>query len=180
MRNQNCCCMGPLPQSPNLPDTIIYTSVVGQTGPTGPTGATGPTGPAGEATTLVASTNRNDNAQTVTENNMVSITGTNVLSSDTDDLLFVANTVRINATGLYLITTTLELSGDAKTYNFAIRVNDTDYAFVGTINTGANTGTVSHTIYLNIATSPTTVAVYSRTSGSTSISKAELDVVRIV
>lgn len=183
MRNPNCCCMGPIPQSPTLPETIIYTSVVGEVGPTGPTGATGPTGPTGAtgvSEPLEASTNRNDNAQTVNQNDVVSITGTNVLSRDTTDMLFVNNTVRLNSGGLYLITTTIELTGDAKTYDLAIRVNETDYAFVGIINTGANKGTVSHTIYLNLSTSPSVVSIYSRTTGSINISRAELDVVKIV
>lgn len=183
MQNKNCCCVGPVVQGPTLPETIIYTSVVGQigpTGPTGPTGATGPVGPAGGVQTLEASTNRNDNAQQVQEHGVVSITGSNILSCDTTDMLFVNNTVRLESAGLYLMTATVELTGDAKTYNLAIRVDQTDYDFVGIINTGANKGTVSHTIYLNLATSPTVVAIYNRTNDTINISRAELDIVKIV
>lgn len=183
MQTKNCCCGGSIVQGPSLPDTIIYTSVVGEVGPTGPIGPTGPTGaagPAGGAQTIDASTNRNDNPQTVQENGVVSISGSNILSCDATDMIFVNNTVRLESAGLFGITATIELTGDAKTYDLAIRVNQTDYDFVGIINTGANKGTVSHTIYINLATAPTTVAIYNKTSGTINISRAELDVVRIV
>lgn len=167
MRNNNCCCGG------NFAQPIFrYVYITGPAGPQGPAGENG-------TATLSASTNRNDTTQTVATASVVSITGTNVLSNDTNDLLFVNNTVRINATGLYLITTTLEATGDAGSYNFSITVNDTDYTFVVTIPTGATVGTASHTIYLNIATSPTTVSIYNRSGSTVTLNKAELDVVRL-
>ncbi len=143
------------------------------------TGPQGPAGADGESVTLEASTNRNDTTQTVQNGGVVSITGTNVLTNDAD-MLFVNNTVRLNSAGLYLITTTLEASGSAGTYNFAITVDSVEYAFVLTINTGATTGTVSHTIYLNIATSPTVISINNKGSASATIEKAELDVVKLV
>lgn len=152
---------------------------IGVTGPTGPTGATGATGPSGTTATLEASTNRDDTTQTVGENGVVSITGTNVLTTDTD-ILFVDNTVRLNSGGVYLITATIEVTDDAGTYNFAIRVGDTDYSFVVIVNTGASIGTNSHTIYLNISTSPTVVAIYNRNTSSTTVTKSELDVIKLV
>lgn len=141
---------------------------------------TGPQGPAGEdgTATLGASTNRNDTTQTVATNAVVSITGTNVLTND-EDMLFVNNTVRINNTGLYLITATVEATGDAGAYTFAITVNDTDYTFVINITGDATTGTTSHTIYLNISTSPTVVSIYNRGQSTVTINKAELNVVRL-
>lgn len=167
MRNNNCCCGNNTLQSINR-----YVYITGPAGPQGPPGADG-------TATLNASTNRNDTTQTVATASVVSITGTNVLSNNTTDLLFVNNTVRINSTGLYLITTTIEATGDAGSYNFAITVNDTDYAFVVTIPDGATIGTTSHTIYLNIATSPTTVSVYNRSGSTVTLNNAELDVVRL-
>lgn len=154
------------------PQNTIYRYVY-ITGPQGPAGADG------ESVTLEASTNRNDTTQTVQSGGVVSITGTNVLTNDAD-MLFVNNTVRLNSAGLYLITTTLEASGSAGTYNFAITVDSVEYAFVLTINTGATTGTVSHTIYLNIATTPTVISINNKGSASATIEKAELDVVKLV
>ncbi len=166
MRNNNCCCGG------NITQPIIrYVYITGPAGPQGPAGENG-------TATLSVSTNRNDTTQTVATASVVSITGTNVVTND-EDLLFVNNTVRINATGLYLITTTLEATGTAGSYNFAITVNDTDYTFVVTIPTGATTGTASHTIYLNIATSPTTISVYNKSGSTVTLNKAELNVVRL-
>lgn len=162
MQNNNCCCNGS--NGSNMITRLIYV-----TGPQGPAGATG---------TLEASTNRNDTTQTVTNDSVVSITGTNVLTNDAD-MLFVNNTVRINSTGLYLITTTIEASGNAGSYTLALRVNDTDYNFVLTINNEASIGTTSHTIYLNIGTSPTVVSIYNRSDTTLTIQRAELDVVKL-
>lgn len=190
MRRNNCC-NNTNDRCPKPVDRIINRTVVGRTGPTGPTGATGPTGPtgvtgvtgatgpSGTTATLEASTNRDDTTQTVGENGIVSITGTNVLTTDTD-ILFVNNTVRLNSGGVYLITATIEVTDDAGTYNFAIRVGDTDYSFVVIVNTGASIGTNSHTIYLNISTSPTVVSIYNRNTSSTTVTKSELDVIKLV
>lgn len=165
MQNNNCCCDGS--NGSNMVTRVIYV-----TGPQGPAGADGATG------TLEASTNRNDTTQTVTNDSVVSITGTNVLTNDAD-MLFVNNTVRINSTGLYLITTTIEASGNAGSYTLALRINDTDYNFVLTINNEASLRTISHTIYLNIDTSPTVVSIYNRSDTTLTIQRAELDVVRL-
>lgn len=193
MRRNNCC-NNTNDRCPRPVDRIINRTVVGRTGPTGatgptgptgvtgptgPTGVTGATGPSGTTATLEASTNRNDTTQTVDENGVVSITGTNVLTTDTD-ILFVNNTVRLNSGGVYLITATIEVTDDAGTYNFAIRVGDTDYSFVVIVNTGASIGTSSHTIYLNISSSPTVVSLYNRNTSSTTVTKSELDVIKLV
>lgn len=164
--NNNCCCGGGLPQT-----ITRYIYITGPAGPQGPAGRDG-------SATLSASTNRNDTTQTVATNSVVSITGTNVLTNDAD-MLFVNNTVRINSTGLYLITTTLEATGDAGSYNFSITVDNTDYTFVVTIADGATVGTTSHTIYLNVSSSPTVVSIYNRSASTVTINKAELDVVKI-
>lgn len=144
------------------------------------TGPRGPQGPAGKdgIATLSASTNRRDTNQTVTNDSTVSITGTNVLTNDAD-MIFVNNTVRLNSTGLYLITTTLEITGNAGSYNFAITINNTDYDFVVIIEDDATIGTTSHTIYVNITESPTVVAIYNRSNDTVTLNKAELDVVKI-
>lgn len=178
MRYNNCCdsrnTCGPTPIT-----RTIYRTVVGPTGATGPTGPTGATGPAGTTEVLEASINRNDTTQTVAENNVVSITGTNVLTEIDGDMLFVNNTVRLESGGVYLINATIEASGTAGSYDMAINVNGTDYRFVVTINTGETAGTTSHTIFLNISTTPTTVSIYNRDSDSVTIEKAELDVVKL-
>lgn len=176
--NRNTRCVRPI-------NRTIYNTILGATGPTGATGATGPTGPtgatgpAGTTALLDASINRNDNAQVVTENSVVDITGTNVLTNLDGDLLFVNNMVQLRAGGVYLINATVEVSGTDGTYNMAIDVGGTDYKFVTTIANSANSGTVSHTIFLNIANNSTTVAIYDRTSGSTTIEKAELDIIKL-
>lgn len=187
MLNNNCC-NNTNECCPKTIDRIINRTVVGATGATGPTGptgvtgatgATGATGSAGTTATLEASINRDDTTQTVAQNGTVSITGTNVLTTDTD-MLFVNNTVRLASAGVYLITATVEVADDAGTYNFAIDVEGVDYAFVVIVNDDATVGTNTHTIYLNIATAPTTISVVSRTADSTTVSKSELDVIKLV
>lgn len=182
MQNRKCCdnkCWS----KPTT--TTIYRQIIGSTGPTGPTGATGvtgPTGPTGATGTtalLEASINRNDSTQTVLENGVVSIAGTNVLTNLDGDLLYVNNTVRLGTAGVYLINATLEITGNAGAYNFAIDVGGTDYNFVAVITDGATTGTISHTIFLNVANDSTTVSIYSRQTGSSTLEKAELDVVKL-
>lgn len=181
MRNNNCCneidiC------APKTIDRTIYKTVVGATGATGATGPTGPTGPTGATgttATLEASINRDDTTQTVVENNVVSITGTNVLTDIDSDIMFVNNTVRLNSGGVYLITATIETTGTTGSYSFAIDVGGTDYKFVAIINDDANSGTVSHTIYLNISTTPTVVSIYNRNNNSVTVSRAELDVIKL-
>lgn len=174
MRNNNCCSGGNGSQNEicgnGLPNTIYRYVYI--TGPQGPAGADG------ESVSLEASTNRNDTTQTVQSGDVVSITGTNVLTNDAD-MIFVNNTVRLNSTGLYLITTTLEASGTAGTYRFAITVDSVDYTFVLTINTGETVGSVSHTIYLNISSSPTVISINNKGTTSATIEKAELDVVKL-
>lgn len=185
MKNNNCflpinlCHSRCANKTPN--QTIIrLTGPTGPAGPVGPTGATGPTGPTGGGATLDASINRNDTTQTVVENNVVSITGTNVLTNLDSDLFFVNNMVRINSSGVYLITATIEMTGTEGSYEFAINVGGKDYKSIAIVNNDSNSGTVSHTIYLNISTTPTDVSIYNRNNSSTTISKAELDVVRLV
>lgn len=163
--NNKCCC------GCNQPRTITR-YITGPRGPQGPAGRDG-------TATLSASTNRRDTTQTVTAGSNVSIAGTNVLTDDSD-MIYVNDTVRINSTGLYLITTTLEITDNAGSYNFAIAVNDTDYDFVITITDDNIIGTTSHTIYLNISTTPAVVSVVNRNNSTVTINKAELDVVRIV
>lgn len=186
MKNNKCCTPTNLCRSRYPYQSIItLTGPTGPAGPVGATGATGVTGPTGAtgatgSTTLEASINRSDTTQTVAENNVVSITGTNVLTNMDSVLMFVNNMVRISSSGVYLITATVEITGTEGSYDFAISVNGTDYKFIALINDDANSGTVSHTIYLNISTTPTDIAIYNRNSSSTTISKAELDVVRLV
>lgn len=183
MSNRNCCDENDMCCCPKTIDRTIYKTVLGATGPTGPTGATGATGATGSSgttATLEASINRDDTTQTVIENNTVSITGTNVLTDLDSDILFVNNTVRLGSGGVYLITATVEISGTAGSYDFAIDVGGTDYKFVAIINNDASAGTVSHTIYQNIVTSPTTIAIYNRNNASTTVTKAELDVIKLV
>lgn len=177
--NNNGCCSRPI-------NRTIYQTIVGATGPTGATGPkgetgpTGATGPTGTTALLEASINRNDSVQTVLENNVVSITGTNVLTNIDGDMIFVNNTVRLGMAGVYLVNATIETTGATGVYEFSIDVGGTNYNFVANINDGSNKGTVSHTIFLNIATDSTAIAIYSRHSGSVTISKAELDVVKLM
>lgn len=177
MRNNNCCndniCY------PLIEDRIIYRTVRGATGATGTTGATGPTGESSMTATLEASINRNDTTQTVVENTTVSITGTNVLTVMDSDMLFFNNTVRLGSGGVYLINATIEINGTAGSHDFAINVGGTDYKFVVIINDDANTGTTSHTIFLNITDSSTDIAIYNRNSSSENVTKAELDVIKL-
>lgn len=182
MRNKNCCddtnmCC------PKTIDRTIYKTVLGTTGPTGATGPTGPTGATGATgttATLEASINRNDTTQTVTENSVVSITGTNVLTVMDSDMMFVNNMVRLNSGGVYLINATIEITGTAGDSNaFTINVGGTDYRFVAIINDDETAGVVSHTIFLNIATNPTDITIYNRNNASATITKAELDVVKL-
>lgn len=182
MQNNNCCddrqnCC------PKTIDRTIYKTILGTTGATGATGATGPTGPTGAtgtSTTLEASINRNDTTQTVVENNVVSITGTNVLTVMDSDMLFVNNMVRLGSAGVYLINATIEITGTAGvSNNFAVNVGGTDYTFTVIINDDATIGTISHTIFLNIATNNTDVSIYNRNNTSVTVSKAELDVIKL-
>lgn len=188
MRNSNCCdknirCPRPI-------NRVIYTTVlgptgaIGPTGPTGPTGAIGPIGPTGATgpagtTSLQTSINRNDTTQTVAENNVVSITGTNVLTDIDGDMLFVNNSVRLGSAGVYLINATIETTGTAGSYDFSIDVGGTNYNFVAIINDDANSGTTSHTIFLNIANESTTIGIYNRHTSVVTVAKAELDVVKL-
>ena len=88
------------------------------------------------------------------------------------------NIVTINSTGLYSITATINLTGGQDTYNMAINVGGTDYIFSGLIGPSEDTGSVSHTIFLNVTTSPTTVALYNRDGDTINIARAELNVVK--
>lgn len=164
--NNKCCC------GCNPPQAITkYVCTAGPQGPQGPAGKDG-------IATLSASTNRRDTVQTVTAGSTVSITGTNVLTNDSD-MLFVNNTVRLNSTGLYLITTTLEITDNAGTYNFSITVDNADYDFIITVMEDNIIGITSHTVYLNITTAPTVVSITNRNNSSITANKAELDIVKL-
>lgn len=163
----NMCCCG----SYQVQAITRYVYITGPRGPQGPAGRDG-------TATLSASTNRRDTVQTVTADSTISITGTNVLTNDAD-MLFVNNTVRLNSTGLYLITATLEITGTAGSYNFSITVDDVDYDFIVTITDANTIGTTSHTIYLNISSSPAVVVITNKNNSTITVNKSELDVVKL-
>lgn len=164
--NNKCCC-----ECNQVQAITRYVYITGPQGPQGPAGRDG-------SATLSASTNRRDTVQTVTAGSTISITGTNVLTNDAD-MLFVNNTVRLNSTGLYLITATLEITDNAGSYNFSITVDDVDYDFIVTITDDNTIGTTSHTIYLNISSSPTVVTITNRNNSTITVNKSELDVVKL-
>lgn len=164
---QRTCCSNLGLSGENLtPRTIFYNI----------TGPTGPTGPAGNE--IEVSANRNDVAQAVADDTAISVTGTNILTPGTS-MTFANNTVTVNDTGLYAITTTVGVTGAEGIYELAIDVGGTDYAFQVTIGTGKQSASTTHTIYLNISNVPTTVAIYNRNGAQINIANAELNVVEV-
>ena len=94
-------------------------------------------------------------------------------------MTFANNAVTLNSAGLYSITATINLTGGQDTYNMAINVGGIDYDFNGVIGAIENAGSVSHTIYLNVTTVPTTVSLFNRDGDTINISSAELNVVKL-
>lgn len=182
--NNNCC------NNDKIIDKNIYITgpmgpmgprgEIGPTGPIGPTGATGPTGPTGPLGTnnLLLSLNKNLNEQTVENDAIVNVTETNYLSPNTD-LTFDNNIVTINSAGIYQIVANLEVSTENGTFEFTITVAGVDYSFYVFVANGKVTGTASHTILVNVANTPTTVAIYNRNGDAVDIDFAELDVVKM-
>lgn len=152
--------------------------LTGEMGATGPTGPQGPTGPAGATTGIEVSTNRDDTVQSVADDAVVSIAGTNVLSPGAS-MLYANNSVTINTAGVYLISATVEISGNEGSNELAVRVGDVDYTFHVVISAGANSGSASYTLFLNVADVPRTIQIFNRAGAEVSVSRAELDVVQL-
>lgn len=159
---------------------------IGATGPTGPqgetgaTGPTGPTGPSGETATIDASTNRSTTENTVTDDAIVPVTGTNSTSTDST-LTFSDDAVTITENGTYLISAVVSLTGATagSYYSFAINDGTSDYQFRVSAPTGTTTGSNSYTIVSTVTTSPQTIAIYNRSGEQVTVSFAELNVIKL-
>lgn len=149
--------------------------IQGPIGPTGPTGATGATGDAG---TISASANQNETTQNVVDDAVVSVTGTNVLTSGTT-LTFENDTVTVNEAGLYMITANTEVTDSVGTYTFAIVVDGVDYSYNVDITTDSTPTSNGETIVLQITTVPTTITLNNRSGVDVDVTNAQLNVVQL-
>jgi len=176
-----CCRNNPCCQDRQIINRNNYiTGPTGPAGPAGATGATGPTGPTGPTGSgnLFVSLNQNNVEQTVSNDEMVSFTGTNYLSPDSD-MFFSNNFVTLNSPGIYQVTCSLEVATENDTFEFTITAGGNDYSFYVTVSDSKLTGTTSHTVILNVINTPINVAVYNRNGGSIDLDYAELDVVKL-
>ncbi len=167
---------------------IGATGLTGETGPTGPigpqgligpTGPTGPTGPAGVSPTADISVNTSATTQTVADDGIVSVTGTNV-TSDGSTMTFANDTVTITEAGFYQINASITTTpGTDTTQEFAINVGEVDYPFTVISTAGDTSATNSRSIVVNITTVPADVAIYNRSGADATVTNAMLDVVRL-
>ena len=163
---------------PTGPQGVIgLTGATGPTGPQGIQGPTGPTGPTGPASTLGVSSNQNATTQTVADDGIVSVTGTN--TSAGTSLSFVDNVVSTNEEGIYLVSANVSVTGTAgTTYQFAVTVDGVDYLFDATIPTGETTGTGGTTLILPL-TATSTVSLFNRSGGDVTVNDALLGVTQL-
>ena len=154
------------------------TGPIGLTGATGEVGPTGPTGPAGEDATLSVSSNRNTTTQTVADDVIVSVTGTNVTSPDST-LTFAGDTITSTEAGLYNIVANVTVTGTADTsYEFAVVVDGVDYLFSVNVPTGATTGVGSFSTIVPL-TATSTITLNNRDGADVTVDSAELSVVQL-
>ena len=174
--NKNSCCK----QRQIINRNNYITGPTGPTGATGPIGATGPTGPTGATgiSTLIVSLNRNDTDQTVANDEVVSISGTNFISQSSD-LSFNNDIITINASGIYQVTGTLEVTTENDTFDFTITAGGTDYSFYVYVADGKVSGTTTYSVLLNVINTPLNIAIYNRNGDDVDIAHAELDVIKI-
>ena len=125
------------------------------------------------------SANRNDSEQNVDDDELISVTGTNISSPNTT-MSFAGNQVTITEQGLYMITASLTIDDNVDNYLMAINVGGTDYLFYVDVETGNTNGVASHTIHLNITTNPTEIGLYNRNGGDVTFTSAELNVTKLI
>ena len=151
---------------------------VGPQGPQGEQGEIGPQGPAGESA-LEVSVNFSTTTQTVEDDEIVSVTGTNDTTPGSS-ITFADDVVTISESGFYQIAARVETEGGSNTtQNFAINVEGVDYPFTVLVDSGDTTGNGGATIVLNITTIPTDIAIYNREGETITVTSSLLDVVRL-
>jgi len=152
--------------------------LTGATGEIGPTGPTGPTGPAGESLPLSVSSNRNTTTQTVADDGLVSITGTNLTTPDST-LTFAGDTITSTEAGLYNIIANVTVEGTADTsYEFAVVVDGVDYLFRVNVLAGETTGVGSFSTIVPL-TATSTITLNNREGAAVVVNSAELSATQL-
>lgn len=179
--NNKCCCENKkIERNKYIVGPTGATGPVGPRGVTGPVGPTGPTGATGPAGTnnLSVSTNFNNLDQTVQNDELVSITGTNFLSPNTD-MEFNNNQITITSQGIYQILSTIEITTENDTVEFTVTVGGIDHSFYVTTENQKETGTGTFSTIINVVNVPLSVGLYNRNGDQVELDHAELNVIKL-